>query len=157
MSRTEPAGVFAVAVYFPGESVDHFCVVVVRRPLRDHEPGYVYELPGGPAGGGGSRHQAVVALAEQTGLVLDPSMLHDLGSRRLPGAGGGRPGHLFAAQATELELDWLRRLETRVYEEARVEVVTVGELLSDCAAGWAVLGMVSLIACLPRPGIGTGI
>jgi 8-oxo-dGTP pyrophosphatase MutT (NUDIX family) len=127
-------------------------VVLVREyraPARTSD-GFVHELPGGSAPGGGDDPRALAAeeIHEETGLVIEADRLRPVGARQVAATVSAHVAHVFAAEISEAELAQARALAEAGTphgaggsERTVVEVTTLAAMLSDNRADWSTIGM----------------
>lgn len=148
LSRPDTA---QVALYRPGRTLDDTVVVLVRefRSPATTVDGFVHELPGGSS----TRHDptawAVDEVREETGLVLDADRLRPLGARQVAATVSAHRAHLFAAEITGAELDWLRTRQEvpggddGSSERTWIEIATYADIRDRRLVDWATLGMIT--------------
>jgi ADP-ribose pyrophosphatase YjhB (NUDIX family) len=120
-----------------------------RSPVSNVD-GYVHECPGGSSYKG-ERDMAKVALEEvheEVGLVLAPERLRPLGHRQLMATMSSHHAHVFAAELTLAELEWLEAQAGVVHgesatERTTIELWTLEQLLARDVVDWSTLGMVA--------------
>ncbi|WP_205327040.1 nucleoside 2-deoxyribosyltransferase domain-containing protein [Glycomyces sp. YM15] len=147
LSRPDTA---QVALYCPGRDLDDTVVVLVRefRSPAATPDGFVHELPGG-----GSTQDptgwAVDEVREETGLVLDADRLRPLGARQVAATVTTHRAHLFAAEITGAELEWLRARQDIPggdglgSEQTWIELATYAEIRDQRLVDWATFGMIT--------------
>jgi 8-oxo-dGTP pyrophosphatase MutT (NUDIX family) len=140
-----------VALFRPGRTLDDTVVVLVRefRSPATTVDGFVHELPGGSS----TRHDptawAVDEVREETGLVLDADRLRPLGARQVAATVSAHRAHLFAAEITGAELEWLRARQDVPggdgggSERTWIEIATYADIRDQRLVDWATLGMIT--------------
>lgn len=145
LSRPDSA---QVALYRPGPGLDDTAVVLVRefRSPAATSDGFVHELPGGSSTHRDPTAWAVDEVREETGLVLDATRLRPLGARQVAATVSAHRAHLFAAEITDAELEWLRARQDVPgggSERTWIEIATYGDIRDQRLVDWATLGMIT--------------
>lgn len=130
-------------------------IVVVREYRSPTRQGAVLELPGGssPTPGTDPAEVAATELGEETGLWLEATRLERLGDRQIAPTLLAHTLGLWRVELTAEEIahakqaGWIGECVDHG-EWVHVEVMTIGQLLSDPAPDWGVLGQI-LQACPP--------
>lgn len=145
-----------VLLYRPGPSLEATTVVLVRefRSPASTADGFVHELPGGSGDESDVAVQAIEEVREETGLTLTADRLRFVGARQVAATVSAHRSHLFAAELTADELDWLRAHQETANgvgetERTWIEITTYGEMLDSALVDWSTLGMVA--RALNRP------
>ncbi len=145
-----------IALYKRNDVLEETEVVLVkefRSPARTND-GFVWELPGGS-----SRkpnippHELASEEAfEETGLKISPDRLTHHGARQLAGTFSTHQAHLFSAEITDEELNWIKSQSGKVFgldsgegetgERTYVHVVKVKDIIKDNLVDWTNLGMI---------------
>lgn len=101
-----------IVLYKKEEDIDDSQIVLVRefRTPVSNPTGYVWEPPGGSSFKpiDDPRTLASHESQEETGLKIDPERFQYYGARQLVATLGSHKAHVFAAEITDEELDWLR-------------------------------------------------
>jgi 8-oxo-dGTP pyrophosphatase MutT (NUDIX family) len=148
LSRPDTA---QVAMYRPGREMDDTEVVLVRefRSPAATADGFVHELPGGSSTSNDPAGWAVDEVREETGLALSADRLRPLGSRQVAATVTAHRAHLFAAEISGAELEWLRARrdvpggDGASSEQTWVEIATYGEIRDQRLVDWATFGMIT--------------
>ncbi|MFC3492533.1 nucleoside 2-deoxyribosyltransferase domain-containing protein [Glycomyces rhizosphaerae] len=145
-----------VLLYRPGPSPEATIVVLVRefRSPASTADGFVHELPGGSGDEPDVAVQALEEVREETGLRLGIDRMRFVGARQVAATVSAHRSHLFAAELTADELDWLRAHQGTANgvgetERTWVEITTFGDMLDGALVDWSTLGMVA--RALNRP------
>lgn len=120
-----------------------------RSTVRNAEA-FVYETPGGSSPKASDRPEevAVTEVMEETGLVLDPSRIRKWEDRQLVATMSAHHAHLFSAELTVTEMDWLKSRRGLVLsaegssERTTVEVHTLREIVTENKVDWSMLGLI---------------
>ncbi|WP_433324742.1 nucleoside 2-deoxyribosyltransferase domain-containing protein [Spirillospora sp. CA-294931] len=137
-----------VLLYRPGPTLDETTVVLVRefRSPATTPDGFVHELPGG-SGPADPLERAHAEVAEETGLAIDAARLRAHSDRQVAATLSAHRAHLYSAEITEAELEWLRAAGPGGVaadgERTHVEITTYGALRRDRLVDWSTLGMVA--------------
>ncbi|OGZ06969.1 MAG: hypothetical protein A3D65_02335 [Candidatus Lloydbacteria bacterium RIFCSPHIGHO2_02_FULL_50_13] len=142
----------SILLYHPGKTFNETEVVLVRefRSPATTRDGNIWELPGGSASkpSMGPRENAVEELSEETGFHIDRSRLRIHAPRQLAGTLSSHKAHLFSAQITKEELEWLHARrgimqgDPRHSERTFVEIKTVRDILNSPEPDWTTIGMI---------------
>lgn len=120
-----------------------------RSTVRNAEA-FVYETPGGSSPKATDRPEevAVTEVMEETGLVLDPSRIRKWEDRQLVATLSAHHAHLFSAELTTAEMDWLKSRRGLVLgveessERTTVEVHTLRQIVEENRVDWSMLGLI---------------
>jgi len=131
-------------------------VVLVRefRTPAATKNGFILELPGGSSTKESDPEEtASEEVHEEMGLYIEPSRLKLRGTRRLAGTLSAHKAHLFSAEITTEEMDWLKSQRDIAHgkeedsERTFIEVHSVSQLINDENIDWTTLGQIlSVIA-----------
>lgn len=97
----------ALMLYQPGADPEIVLVRDFRSAARSPD-GYVCELPSGSGGSTDPRQNAVDEFREETSLEIDPGRLRYHGAHQVWPTGAAHVVHLYSAEATEDEIDYIR-------------------------------------------------
>ena len=133
------------------ETLSDTRVVLVREfrsPARTPD-GCIHEFPGGSTTDTlkDSFGTALEELREETGFTIDPARVDTHDFRQMAGTLSSFGAFVYSAEITNEELaliEWCSDVPRGVKEDSEqtyVEVVTVGELISEPKTDWATLGM----------------
>lgn len=131
-------------------------VVLVRefRTPAATEDGFILELPGGSSSKKSNPEEtAAEEVHEEMGLYIEPSRLKVRGARRLAGTLSAHKAHLFSAEITADEIEWLKSQKDIAHgkeedsERTFIEVHSVSQLINNESIDWTTLGQIlSVIA-----------
>lgn len=148
LSRTD---ISSVLMWRRNESILNSEVVLVREyrsPARTPDS-FIRELPGGSAAEDDEpEYVAAEEVYEETGFVMDPKRLKFEGARQLAGTLSSHKSHLFSAELTLEEMEWMRAQRDIVHgnvkdsERTFIEVHTINDLLNAEITDWTTLGMI---------------
>ncbi len=143
-----------IVLYQRAKQLDDSVVVLIREYRTPTLRGYVYEVPGGSktAGAvGDTRALAAEECYQETGLLLEASRFTVHGARQMVATLSIHQAHLYSAELTDAELDFLRDRYGTAYgvaedtEQTYVELSTLGELRRQSLVDWSMLGMIMLV------------
>ncbi len=158
LSRTDISSVclyHKVSTGFPAAWKDVEVVLVreFRTPAATKD-GFILELPGGSSSKKSNPEEtAAEEVHEEMGLYIEPSRLKVRGTRRLAGTLSAHQAHLFSAEITAEEMDWLKSQKDIAHgkeedsERTFIEVHSVSQLINNESIDWTTLGQIlSVIA-----------
>lgn len=137
-----------VLIHLQPDLLDSEVILVreFRSPVRN-ALGAVLEVPSGSTNSPAmdQKKQALNELQEETGFILAPHRLKQLGSRQLCATLASHHAHVYAAKITDEELQWFEDHAQEVHgvsddsERTRIEIKTFQTLPRD--VDWSMLGM----------------
>lgn len=131
-----------------------------RSPVRN-QYGYLHEIPGGSSWEGGDPYAtAMEEVKEETGLEIEASRLHYIGSRQMMGTVSSHHAVCFSAELTAAELAQVQvmlqsgqpRGVVEDTERTYVEMATLRELVGHAISDWSTLGMIFTALSSPTKG-----
>lgn len=141
-----------IVLYQRAECLEDSTIVLIKefRTTVSNSNGYVREVPGGSSFKSVSdpRITAAHECKEETGLELPAERFKACGSRQLVATVTTHRAHLFCAELTNEEVEYLRQkqgIPHGVLEEAErtyVEVTTIREILEKSDVDFSMIGMI---------------